>query len=361
MPDAFGVESRLGNDNGLWLWGRKQPISTLSATVTGVTGPVHTDAYVFGMNEKLNELLAETREASCVFGGGLSNHLPMALIALARLGASAERLGAYAEAYVARLDSAGPDEVLQEQMVVDAIARYGVAVAVPALVSELADGLAGSAFHEIIHLAYALEHGGGDEVANALGHWKTVYRVLDLPPAGGGDRDVRDVLAEIQKRSDLRPPKLGGLIIAQLGAAATVPGFAEVVATARYDDSTIGQLAAAGLAAFLADPNIITVHMLTGAHAVRIIKQHMGAPGDAVAKQFWPAFAAAYTVIGAPALDRDAREAVVGVPNWEALRNVALASDDEHVIKSVYSCRQESRVYGGDAQYRLAAARYAGL
>ena len=49
-------------------------------------GPLPRLAYVAGMNEKLSELLAKTRPASCVFGGGLSNHMPMVLIALERLG-----------------------------------------------------------------------------------------------------------------------------------------------------------------------------------------------------------------------------------------------------------------------------------
>ena len=41
---------------------------------------------------------------------------------------------------------------------------------------------------------------------------------------------------------------------------------------------------------------------------------------------------------------------------WDAILPAAIASDDEHVIKLVDSCREQERAYGGH-EWRLAASR----
>ena len=48
------------------------------------------------------------------------------------------------------------------------------------------------------------------------------------------------------------------------------------------------------------------------------------------------------------------------MPGWAALRAAALASNDDHVIKSIYTAWREDEVYH-DPLYALAAGRYAGL
>ena len=58
--------------------------------------------------EVLSELLEHQRAYHAEYRGGLSIHLPMALIALARMGAPPERLRQYARLYERRLEFA-PD------------------------------------------------------------------------------------------------------------------------------------------------------------------------------------------------------------------------------------------------------------
>jgi hypothetical protein len=40
---------------------------------------------------------------------------------------------------------------------------------------------------------------------------------------------------------------------------------------------------------------------------------------------------------------------------WQTLVATALASNDDHLIKLVDSCREETQVYGGDAWQRAAS------
>ena len=59
------------------------------------------------------------------------------------------------------------------------------------------------------------------------------------------------------------------------------------------------------------------------------------------------------TVVDAPAVDDAATE--VDAAAAESTSTEAVADDDEHVIKVVYSCREEARARG-DERYRTTAA-----
>ncbi|MFN8027239.1 MAG: hypothetical protein U0W40_13020 [Acidimicrobiia bacterium] len=75
-------------------------------------------------------------------------------------------------------------------------------------------------------------------------------------------------------------------------------------------------------------------------------------------RHHFQAVAAAYITIGMPeivAVD------VARAPAWDDIVTVALASDDEHVVKLASTAREEAAVHGDDATYRWCAALEAGL
>ena len=135
---------------------------------------------------------------------GLSNHLPMALAALKRLGADDERLAAFAARYSQRLRPApAPAEWPAGE---PWRARLGQPGAWPAyrhlflhwLVTESADavlqqtvptliaGCGGAAFHGLIRTAYAVQSGHGQELADALAYWACRWLDLGAPPPSSG-------------------------------------------------------------------------------------------------------------------------------------------------------------------------------
>ena len=57
---------------------------------------------------RLAQLLDDGARFDAEFAGGLSNHLPMALVSLKRLGADDRRLAEFAAGYSARLEPAPP-------------------------------------------------------------------------------------------------------------------------------------------------------------------------------------------------------------------------------------------------------------
>ena len=309
----------------------------------------------------LSELLDEGAAFDAEYAGGLSNHLPMALLALARLGATEARLNAFAQSYSSRLQPAPPHAIWPAG---DAWAsRLGERVAWPEYRSLFGDwllhehasevlrqtlpllmqGCGAAAFHGLIRTAYALQSTRRQELADALAYW--ACRWLDLGTAGSGGNGctggtVREPEAVLRRLHATASD--AGLIFQRMQAAAREPHFQAVVATLVVHESTLAQLALLAAQAYAASGNFTALHLVTSAHATRLLLPCLDDPLPALAG-YWRAFAAAVCASGMTA---DTAPAPKPKP-WPELVAAAVASDDDHVIKLVDSCREEQRACGG--------------
>jgi hypothetical protein len=311
----------------------------------------------------------------------LSNHLPMALLALHRLGGSDERLAEFAAGYRRRL---APLDVADALDGFDAwrsargqhgayapargyleacVARDGIDATVRRHVPQLIDGLSGAAFHGIIRLAYALESGRGPRVAAGLAYLTEVHQ-----PLGARDREAAvtdDPLAALEQLSglgDLRVAAGAGNIGQRMRAVGAHPGFAGVVDWLEIDDATPARLVAAATALYAATDDFTALHGLTASHAVGVVAPY-AEDRTALTAWWFQALAAAYVTIGAPPLGDPAAPLApwIAAPlAWEAIAAAAATSDDEHVIKLVYSARALDGARP-DPLLRAAAARQAGV
>ena len=107
------------------------------------------------------------------YAGGLSNHRPMALLALARLGAPASRLEAFAQRYARRLQAAPPPQAWPAGEPWDRrlgqrqawpqyrdffrqqLRRQGRPSLLRQVLPRLMQGCGAAAFHGLIRVAYA--------------------------------------------------------------------------------------------------------------------------------------------------------------------------------------------------------------
>ena len=311
----------------------------------------------------LSELLDEGAAFDAEYAGGLSNHRPMALLALARLGATEARLNAFAQSYSSRLQPAPPHAVWPAG---DAWAsRLGERGAWPAyrdlfsqwLLHEHADdvlqqtlprlmqGCGAAAFHGLIRTAYAVQASRRQELADALAYWACRWLDLGASEGAGTVTEPETVLRQlrtVQSDSD----RIGQ----RMKAAAAAPHFQDTVARLRVSDRTLPQLAALAAKAHAATGNFTAVHLVTSAHAMRLLLPFLDEPVPAL-RAYWQAFAAAVCA---------ARLQATQVPPpqpWPLLVAAALQSDDEHVIKLVDSCREEHKAYGGAPIWQQAATR----
>lgn len=306
-----------------------------------------------------------------------SDHLPMTMTALKKIGADDAASAAFAKAYARRLKrkkmtAKSIDPLLLSARLGDptvypqafnffeeAIAADGRAEVLAAYLPELTNAIATAAFHGVIRTAYGLIAGEDAEIAAGLAYWWSRAEPVSFTRsigAANNDADtlVDDVAAAFKrygKKLDLDQPTIS----ARMAEVFTQPRIAAAVNRAAAADVSFDRIAAQALRIYLATDDFTALHCVTGVHAVRIISEHVVMNDVDLRKALWGALCAAYASIGAPK-PAALTPAPAKAPDWHVIFSAAQSCEDEHDIKFVFSCHEEARQYGRDAHYRYAAA-----
>ena len=330
----------------------------------------------------LDDLLREARGFSAEFPVDLANHGPMALIILARLGASNQRLREYFDAYrdANRLVPVPPAAAAIDRETWTLhlgdrsregdyraffgreVSRLGIRDAVNRYLPDLLPGVAGSALHPLMRLAYGILRADPAEVGTALGYWAACF--LPLPPSTGAPPatdDPAEVLVRVAAMPGLRSLPAYDHLWHGIRAVGADPDFAPAVDWLRIGPRTTSRAAATALALFAGTMDFAALHAVTGCHWVRLVATVCA--DSLLLRHFWQAVAALVPAIGFPELP--SAEALQQwreqpCPDWPTIAAEAVRSDDEHDISLVFSACEEERIYG-DRLYRVVAARRVGL
>lgn len=277
------------------------------------------------------------------YGRSLSNHRPMALTALKRLGADDGRLAAFDATYSRRLHAAPPAEPWPagepwpdhlgdtrwwprfRSLFAEWLAEEGHDLLTPVL-PRLLQGVGAAAFHGLIRTAYGLQSGHRGEIADGLAYWACRWLPLD----------------------GTLPQGRVGLIFEDMMAAAAAPGFEAAVRRVPLGEGTLGRLARASAALYATSGDFVVLHLVTGAHAMRSVLPFVDDPLAGVAG-YRRAWVAARRACGV----KPGRPAPL-LP-WDEIVAFAITSDDDHLVKLVDSCREETALYGGDDWQRAAS------
>ena len=317
----------------------------------------------------LRALLTDAARFDAEYGGGLSNHLPMALTALARLGADDERLAQFAQRYSQRLNPAAPPEPWSAEqpwrerfgdpqawptyrtLFCQWIAYEGAPQVLAQVLPPLMQGVAAAAFHGAIRVAYALaaEHAG--ELADALAYWACRWFSCGTPRDDGSEREPARVLARLDFARELAPQPL---IAQAIAAAAAHARFDAALAPLHVNlRTTLPRLAQIAAERYAAGADLTVLHLVTSAHAVAELLPWIDEPQRLPALAFYARAAAAAWATCKP---RDTPLPPLAVLPWSEIVARAIASDDDHVVKLVDSCRAHERASGG-AAWAAAASR----
>lgn len=315
------------------------------------------------ISDTCRSLIADSRRFSTTYGAGFFNHLPMALLALERLGGDDARLCQFAAFYEKRLRPQNPGEPLPNDDWREALGkrRYEWALAAKfeeevrsrgtvALLSDvvphLTNGLPSEAFHGAIRTAYAIDSGDDVDVAGALAAWVTGFS--ELRGAAGEKRfaSAADAFAAAAADDRFAAPIEGRSIDGRLAKVNALPAF---------DDyrSSIASLALPDLATiaariFIATGDFVALHLVTACHATRVLEPFLLPSAlDVLAN----AMLTAYIAIRRRAL------ATKIIDDGTNLASLAVKSDDDHDLKLVYSCFQEEAHYKSGLHRTAAAVR----
>lgn len=329
------------------------------------------------LNPTLRKLLDEELGANPTTVRGLTNHLPMALVAKEGLGADDDELIRFAAAYSSRtiaLDE--PSTRLNENTWRSAIGNGGAAAdlrsyfvrrvtevgsdeALRSHLPALIPGISGAAFHGVIRLAYAIEVSSPSRIAAGLAYLAEVGSPLrQLAPGEVRSQDPSEILSDLSKSPNVPArPKLKN-ITEEMSAVAQNDLFDETVSSLEITDDTIQKLAQAALHLYASTDDFTALHGVTGVEAISRIRPWFD-DNELLGRFAFQALAAAYLSIGAPSLwSRDQLDEFVGANDRDPkeVTSIAAFSDDEHVSKLVYTARR-SWEKSGDPLYLAVAAR----
>lgn len=314
------------------------------------------------VSEQCNSLLIQGHRFAPLYGDRLANHLPMGLIALDKLGATATDLTRFFEKESAKLepidsvhayrkDQVTADEFreLASQCHQDLV-RDGVGQVLRSWLPQLAPGIGASAFHALIRLAYAIESENKMEIAFALAYWKIEFLELNLPA-----ERVPHSPMEIAQRL-IEPTKVyltdEGIIVDKMKRIAGCPGLAEE----RIQPVTLSldALAHFALIAYSRKDDFTLLHLLTATHAFRQLLPYF-VERDLALRYFWQAVLVAFlTTDHSAKLDMQPGQEEF---TWRQAKSLAVASPDVHTIKLTYSASCESQVYGQQNYLELVRRR----
>lgn len=283
------------------------------------------------------------------YANELTSHLPMALHALVQLGADAPRLQGFYDHYVRRFEgriaepaAAAVDDWLPLRGRSDAFgslrATFAAALrrqsrdavlrtALPALWP----GVAAAAFHGVIRAAHAVQSGHDGELADALAYWAWRWQPMpdadDAPPLSLDNWCER--LIEAGRSSSFE----GALISRRMAQAASSMAYRALAARLEPGGDLPARLWAFAAQRYAATRNFTVLHMVTGARALHVLLPWTDDAAGALLEVV-RAYTAAYLAANVTA--RELPPSVVHA--WPALIQLAVQSDDDHVIKLVHAC-----------------------
>jgi hypothetical protein len=304
----------------------------------------------------------------------------MVLHAMGELGAGPDRLRSYAERYTAfnhvprqpahfgvLAADTWRDVIGQRSREADLRAFFqdqvrarGRDVVLRETLPVLAEGVAASATHGLMRLAYALLREDDGEVGAALGYWAATFLGLPERPQGQPARSIPELLSAMRAQPDIAALVPRDMLLWHwIRMMAALPAYGALIGGVHPDRVTLADVRQAGVLLYAGTQSFEALHVVTGAHWLRIVGPSMRQPEMLVAR-FVDVALSLYPKIGMPDLpcaDQIERLRRSPAPDWSVLSEAAIASDDEHDHSLVFTAREEERFTGDQIYRRLAALR----
>jgi len=316
----------------------------------------------------LNSLLSKVARYHPHYNDRLATHLPMVLIALKRLNAADSTLEITFDKSIKDLNLVGSlDNVVPIEDITDYLGdsskylcylkyfitqlnSHGVENVLKKSLPILISGVAASAFHALIRLAYAMEENNENEIAIALAFWSSEFQLITISEekSCATAEETLKKLAPLGEEHHFSP----GIIadrIDEIGKLLKSNGCIIQPETISYDE-----LRKLALRIFYNTDDFTLLHTVTACHAFSIIMPYLK-DKELALRELWKAILTAYLSTGLGY--KTTRSVFLEVDcDFSILINDAIKSYDSHTVKLVYSCFCEYLKYK-DPMYYLVAKR----
>lgn len=319
------------------------------------------------ISEKAKELIKIGRNYHVHYGDDLANHLSMALIALAKMGASDNKLEIFFDDYVPKLDklfvpgiskpndfreSLGNSIKFHEHLAYfrEEVKKDGTEKTIKDSLPHLLPGLSASAFHAMIRLAYAIQINDEDEIIYSLAFWASEYKSL------GEIGELTNNTCE-DLLSDASPIGRGfkfaeGNIIDRMVEISQQESFNKI--SIQPKKISLEEISKLAIVLYLGTMNFTMLHGVTSCHAMRLILEFVENKEEAI-RYLWQAFVVAYLSTGSLRIGTYKKSEIIE-NIWNKKIEKIQFSKDDHQIKITYTCIEELKHYGWD-EYKIALTR----
>jgi len=343
----------------------------------------------------LLKLLQQNREEFHVnYHGYLSNHLPMALISLFEMGATSQRLHDYANSYTARLEPSipsmnfinssnwknylGTNHFLKDYREFFASEKERL-ITFKALLKEylpiLIPGCVGGAFHPLLYLGYGCEIlgiDGGNLLLDGLAYMAHDYTPIGTQPmsfkrTSTTVQQVFEAIVEDHPKNELYadrrirfPAKLD---LFSTTEPDELNNFDTLDITVENADEIMDEIATVMVGLYSTTADFFILHGVTSCFALKLVLE-MVSPEEKpfIIRCYLRALMTTYIIQNQPPLEFASLNAVrtqLNFTTWEQLLFCGMTSQDEHVIKFVWTCWKENKMKP-NSMYLLCASQKLG-
>jgi hypothetical protein len=293
---------------------------------------------------------------STYYRGELYTHTPMALMALADLGASENRLEEFYNIDTRKLEPIKKESIIINdknwkdffgeyehessyikyyQSIVD---EFGIRKTLDKYFDTLIKGVGAAAFHPIIRLSYAVRDENEDEVAISLATWAASFVDLNVSPKLSNENELIDILKSFQEIDFNQSEKIEGDNIAiRMKKVSEDKSYKKLSPTIISSELEKDKLENSLLWLYSQTNNFTLLHAVTSHHAFESLVEFSQNITESRA-YFWKAVLAAYlSTTGVVKIDLNWKyPKIENLPSWDELKSRAIKSNDDHVIKLVH-------------------------
>lgn len=312
----------------------------------------------------------------------LSNHLPMALYALHRMGADEADITRFTDRYtrihrLTPMSNSADAEIAGEDwrntlgthqrypayrsFFADRLQKLGREKFLKIYFNPLIPGISAAAYHALIRLAYGVESQNDEEILSGMAYMADSHLELQgpLPDVSDNGLSIKEQMSFVSQELSsgrLVLPALEGVISEKMDTLSqgdVLGGIAENLTLSV--GVTLRDFAAVALDLYLTTKNFTALHTVTGCHAARVLQPYVE---DEILylRYFHQAFVAAYLSIGAPPIKTQETKNDAG--QIEKIKTAARKASNDHDIKLTYTVLEEYKKYGSALYLRAAAEFY---
>lgn len=329
---------------------------------------------------RLNALINSYSYLDPEYGPRLTNHLPMALYALHKIGASDDRIKSFAESHIKarglkplkqKVDLHFNEQTYKNHLGTHdyyhahkdyfskQLKTYGREETLKKHINFLMHGVCGAAFHGLLRTAFGLRSDNDQEIISGLAYWADTHKtILDDSLALKDNGQSLHACFEEAHQAYLKGhwdhvPHSAPNIYSKIKYIADTPAFGAMINSLSLDKATsLDDFREVSLALYQTQPNFTSLHCLTGVHGFKEIYNHAADKEQAKAIMA-QSIIAAYISLGAPKLTPQHISKGIDDSELRKAWDIIQQSSNDHAIKLAFSAQEEYEQTGNPAYQHI--------